>query len=95
MTLAGKTVYQNGSIDTSFDPPPFSFNNQHISLLAVRYGTLIPCFLPLAIKLVMMTPIGWKDFLGVGEKDLWLPESLNKVWVRQVQRLLMGNKSFM
>jgi hypothetical protein len=42
----------------------------------------------------MMTPIGWKDFLGVGEKDLWLPESLNKVWVRQVQRLLMGNKSF-
>ncbi len=55
---------------------------------------IIPCFLPLAIKLVMMTPIGWKDFLGVGEKDLWLPESLNKIWVRQVQRLLMGNKSF-
>ncbi len=62
--------------------------------MAVRYGTLIPCVLPLAIKLVMMTPIGWKDFLGVREKDLWLPESLNKVWVRQVQRLLIGNKSF-
>jgi hypothetical protein len=23
-TLAGKTVYKNGSIDTSFDPPLFS-----------------------------------------------------------------------
>jgi hypothetical protein len=27
MTLAGKTVYQNGSIDTSFDPPSFSLDS--------------------------------------------------------------------
>jgi hypothetical protein len=36
MTLAGKTVYQNGSIDTGFEPPLFSldsaFNNQDIYL---------------------------------------------------------------
>ncbi len=29
MTLADKTVYQNGSIDTSFDPPLFSFIRQY------------------------------------------------------------------
>ncbi len=29
-TLAGKTVYQNGSIDTSFDPPQFSLDSTKV-----------------------------------------------------------------
>jgi hypothetical protein len=28
-TLAGQTVYENGSIGTSFDPPLFSLDSRH------------------------------------------------------------------